>query len=93
MTSCTCEYSIPAKSCMCDIVYVHVVGMCVGRGRGRGGMARLLQILYLNVSCQMYGTCTLRFVISADFCKLSLMTGTVFSKIFSVHCNTCITFK
>lgn len=70
---------------MCDIVH--------GEGKGGGGVAPLLQILYLNVSCQMYGTCTLRFVISADFGKLSLMTGTVLNKIFSVHCNTCITFK
>lgn len=74
-------YTILAKSCMCDIVH------------GEGGGAPLLQILYLNVSCQMYGKCTLSFVISADFCKLSLMTGTVLSKIFSVHCNTYITFK
>lgn len=41
----------------------------------------------------MYDTCTLRFVKSADFGKLSVMTGTVLNKIFSVHCNTRITFK
>lgn len=72
---------------------VACVTLCMERGGGGGG-APLLQTLYLNVSCQMYGTCTLRFVKSADLdCKLYLMTGTVLNKVFSVHCNTCITFK
>lgn len=50
---------------MCDIVFVH---MCVtvceepceggDGGRGGGEVGPLLQIGYLNVSCQINDTCT-----------------------------------
>lgn len=57
--------TIPANSCMCDIVFVHMCVTvceepCEGGGGGRGGVevGPLLQIGYLNVSCQINDTCT-----------------------------------
>lgn len=66
---------------MCDVVFVHMCVTvceepCEGKGGGGGEVGPLLQIGYLNVSCQINDTCT-RVFISADFCKLSFMTDLV----------------
>lgn len=48
---------------MCDIVFVHMCvtvceELCEGKGGGGGEVGPLLQIGYLNVSCQINDTCT-----------------------------------
>lgn len=46
---------------MCDIVFVHMcVTVCeeLCEGKGGGEVGPLLQIGYLNVSCQINDTCT-----------------------------------